>query len=388
MHRLKFLFWPIVISAICGLAPAIDAETVDKKSIDKISKEIASVTQSLNSGRMQLKSERTALQKMETSIVKARSEFEALQAKTKSHQALLENTKRQIEQTQKQSHEVREQLIILLQQQHKQGGDVYIKQLLNQENPYAIGRLNHYREILSKAMLAKLEEHRTVALALQQQQQLFNEELRELESDRAQLAHQAEKLELQRRQRSSTIAELDQKLDTQNSRLKQLTEDRTRLQTLLAKIETQAKLIAQNTPAPQRALVPGGFLKQKGRLQTPLNGKLITKYGQRNAMSGMRSNGLLYQAQEGTSVKAIFQGNVIFADYLKGFGLLMIIDHGDDHISLYGHNASLQKRVGDTVATGETIATVGTTGGLKSPSLYFEIRKNTQPIDPLVWIGG
>jgi len=126
-------------------------------------------------------------------------------------------------------------------------------------------------------------------------------------------------------------------------------------------------------------------LKQKGRLNCPVNIDATTEFGQRIISSGMRSEGVFYATQGSIPVKSIFRGQVLFADFLKGFGLLMIVDHGDDHISLYGHNELLYKKVGDAVDTDETISKTGTTGGLKSHGLYFEIRNNTTPVNPKTW---
>jgi septal ring factor EnvC (AmiA/AmiB activator) len=99
----------------------------------------------------------------------------------------------------------------------------------------------------------------------------------------------------------------------------------------------------------------------------------------------MRSEGLFFNTLGSVSVKSIFRGRVIFADFLKGYGLLIIVDHGDNHISLYGHNDRLIKKVGDIVSSGETIANSGVTGGLKSHGLYFEIRDNATPVDASKW---
>ena len=99
----------------------------------------------------------------------------------------------------------------------------------------------------------------------------------------------------------------------------------------------------------------------------------------------MTSDGVFFSTKESQEVRAIYRGRVLFSDFLKGYGLLLIVDHGDDHISLYGHNEVLLKSVGDEVATNELVSRSGVTGGLKSPGLYFEIRHNANPVDPAKW---
>jgi septal ring factor EnvC (AmiA/AmiB activator) len=131
--------------------------------------------------------------------------------------------------------------------------------------------------------------------------------------------------------------------------------------------------------------VKGGFIKQKGQLSYPVEGEITRRFGSRLPESGMHSEGIFFNTQSSVSVKTIFRGRVLFADFLKGYGLLIIVDHGDDHISLYGHNDRLLKNVGDIVASGDVIANSGMTGGLKSHGLYFEIRDNATPVDPAKW---
>lgn len=117
----------------------------------------------------------------------------------------------------------------------------------------------------------------------------------------------------------------------------------------------------------------------------PLRAKVRSAFGDVKTGSGMRWEGLLLAAAEGEPVHAIFDGRVVYADWLRGFGLLLILDHGDGYMSLYSHNSSLNKQLGDWVASGETIAFVGTTGGLSKPGLYFEVRYNGEPTNPLAW---
>jgi len=156
----------------------------------------------------------------------------------------------------------------------------------------------------------------------------------------------------------------------------------------IAKQKEQLKKIEEQNSSssrPKRTLVKGGFIKQKGRLNYPVSGTHKRKFGSRLAESGMSSEGLFIETNGSVPVKSVFRGRVIFAEFLKGYGLLIIIDHGDNHISLYGHNDVLTKKVGDIVETNEVISKTGVTGGLKSPGLYFEIRKNTTPVNPSTW---
>ncbi|MBC7973424.1 MAG: peptidoglycan DD-metalloendopeptidase family protein, partial [Myxococcales bacterium] len=126
------------------------------------------------------------------------------------------------------------------------------------------------------------------------------------------------------------------------------------------------------------------FAKLRGKLTWPVNGRLIASFGQTRA-GGVKWDGLLLAGTSGTPVRAVYHGRVVYADWLSGLGLLTIIDHGDGYLSLYGHNERLYKEVGERVTAGDTIATVGDSGGRSAPALYFEIRKGGRPVDPRPW---
>jgi len=285
-----------------------------------------------------------------------------------------------------------------------QGKPDFLKKLLNQENPYAVGRLTNYHNYFSNALKKRFTLLGQRANELETLKQTQSETVRTLTKQR----ENQKKLELNynkiKNDRAKTIAALDSKIASNAETLKKLESDRERLRSLLAQLKKQAaelkridelrekqeaqrrKNLEQDAKKPViRTLVKGGFLKQKGRLKYPVSGKQTRKFGSRLPESGMRSEGSFFDTKGSVSVKSIFRGRVLFADFLKGYGLLIIIDHGDDHISLYGHNDRLLKKVGDKVDNNEVIAKTGVTGGLKSHGLYFEIRNNATPVDTSKW---
>jgi len=129
----------------------------------------------------------------------------------------------------------------------------------------------------------------------------------------------------------------------------------------------------------------GRFRKYKGKLPLPARGKIVARYGAPKNIGDLRWRGLFLAGREGQDVRSIFRGRVAFADWLRGFGLLLILDHGDGYMTLYGHNQSLYKEVGDWVEAGQVIAGMGNTGDITQPGLYFEVRHNGKPRDPLLW---
>ena len=126
------------------------------------------------------------------------------------------------------------------------------------------------------------------------------------------------------------------------------------------------------------------FGQLRGKLAWPVSGHLVARFGDTRA-GGVKWDGVLVATERGAPVKAVYQGRVIYADWLPGLGLLTIVDHGDGYMSLYGHNERLYKAVGERVAAGDAIASAGDSGGSSRPELYFEIRKGGKPVDPRPW---
>jgi len=142
----------------------------------------------------------------------------------------------------------------------------------------------------------------------------------------------------------------------------------------------------QNELTPESMSFAGNFAKLKGRLRLPVRGELLNRFGKPRAESGASWKGLFIRTAEGSEVKAVAAGRVVFADWLRGFGNLLIIDHGDTYLTVYGNNQSLFRQVGDTVKSGEVVAAVGNSGGNPESGLYFELRQQGLPVDPLRWI--
>ena len=208
------------------------------------------------------------------------------------------------------------------------------------------------------------------------------------------LSEKEDALEKLKKQIAEQRASID-KLERDQQRLGQLVAN---IDKVLAQRKAEAEKRAQDArkkqPASGRVSVggrsPGVFAKQRGKLLMPALGKITGRYGQARANASGKSTtwrGLMIQARQGSDVLACANGQVVFSDWLRGFGNLIIIDLGDGYLSIYANNESLYKSVGDRVSRGDTIASVGNTGGDERPGLYFELRRNGQPFNPLPWIG-
>jgi len=392
-------------------APSFADETEKyQQSIGEIGKKIKSIGKKLNANKALVATEREKLLEIEQQLSELDKSLQTIEyelAKTQHESEALSLQMSSLEVKQKGN---REALRVLLLNRYKRGEANYLKSLLNQENPYAVGRLNNYHGYFSGALNERFSSLSAQAVEYADLKKEYGTTLDDLEKQRQESKALATKYANSKKLRANTIAKLDKKIATNTEAIETLKGDRDRLRTLLAQLKKQAeemrrldelrakqeaerlaKLKQQNKGAsqtvkpPTRKLVKGGFLKQKGRLAYPVAGKRVRKFGSRMPQSGMRSEGTFFDTNGSVPVKTIFRGRVLFADFLKGFGLLIIVDHGDNHISLYGHNDRLLKKVGDVVTTNEVIAKTGVTGGLKSHGLYFEIRNNATPVDAAKW---
>ena len=182
-------------------------------------------------------------------------------------------------------------------------------------------------------------------------------------------------LDNERENRSALIAKLDLETADKTIEYEQLKQDQTRLARLLAELQQQIG-----------DLDGSGFIAAKGTLPMPVEGKIIHAYGAQRAEGRLRWHGIDIRAKEGTPVRAVYQGRVIFADWLRGFGLLTILDHGSGYMTLYGHADILNKNVGDWVESGEQLAGAGNSGGAQTSGIYFEVRHKGQTADPISWV--
>ncbi|MDO8845500.1 MAG: peptidoglycan DD-metalloendopeptidase family protein [Methylicorpusculum sp.] len=256
-----------------------------------------------------------------------------------------------------------------------------LKLMLNQQDPALSSRILVYYDYLNKDRLAKLDyileaQSRLTALELEQVKdtEILEQNLKVNEAQQKLLVDtQAKRKEL--------LALLEKDYSSTQAKLSQLQEGEQRLQKVVAGLqrfnfkEVIKSVFDLSSDQP--------FEKLKGNLPWPVEGQIVQKFGSQRMDS--RWDGVLIEASEGTELKAVSNGRVVFADWLRGYGLLIIIDHNDGYMTLYAFNQSLYKSVGDQVKAGEVIAAVGKSGGRDQPGLYFGVREQGKPVDPLLW---
>jgi len=253
-----------------------------------------------------------------------------------------------------------------------------LKILLNQQDPATVGRVMVYYDYLSRARVQKMRLIREHIDRLAQTEREIRDEERQLA--RLQDEQQRELAAMQRSQdlRREVVAQLTRELNDQGQQLDRMQNDERELKTLISGIEEALADIPVEHP--QQV----DFAGLRGRLPWPAAGQIVSRFGSPR-LGSLVWDGVMISAPEGREVRAVHHGRVAFADWLRGFGLLLIVDHGDGYMTLYGHNQSLFKEAGDWVDVNEPIALVGSSGGRERAGVYFGIRFQGRPVDPAKW---
>ncbi|MBB5944457.1 septal ring factor EnvC (AmiA/AmiB activator) [Xanthomonas arboricola] len=304
----------------------------------------------------------------------------------------------------------RAELAQLLRAAYAIGGNAPLKLLLAQDRVADANRLLAYHRYLQRERAQRIATLTHELQALEQVQREVVEQKQQLSEAQRRQQEQAQALQRDRKQRASVVSELDQRYQDRSEREKALGQDAKALETLLANLraaaaraEAERRAAAKREAAEQAAQAKaaaksgrgGGKVPPKvvasapplkvGGLGWPLSGDLIARYGGR-LPDGRTSSGVLIAAPAGSTVTAVADGTVVFSDWMTGYGMILIVDHGNGYMSLYAHNDTLLRDAGAKVKRGDAVAKVGNSGGQGRPALYFELRRNGQPVDPSSWL--
>lgn len=260
------------------------------------------------------------------------------------------------------------------------GREEKIKLLLNQQDPATLGRMLVYYDMLNRERTARIQR---VNMRLQRLVELETEittEVADLDAAREERRRILLGLEQTRDQRASLLARLDAEIRSQNAELRRLQADERALSDLVQSLLD----VFADIPAGLADRAP--FDQLRGKLPWPSAGSVVARFGEARADGRMRWQGLMIAANPGTPVRAVSHGRVAYAEWLPHYGLLLVLEHGDGYLSLYGHNQALYKEVGDWVQPGEIVAAIGDSGGQNRAALYFEIRHGKRIEDPRKWL--
>jgi len=348
----------------------------------------------------QLQQLEVRIQELKAQMQNTRTEYGQLQRLLQNSEEDIGETAEGLEKLQKELSDKRnelkglenrqkEQLSELTQQQqilaqqiraiYMMGRQDYLKMWLNQQDLSTVGRVLGYYNYFNQARIQQIKTINTTLQRIESLKQEIQEETTELDQLIATQSRKRKQYELSYSERQTVLTQLATLLEDQDKELKQLEEDKLHLKSLLGTLEDALKEVPQ--PQGRQILLA----KLKGQLPYPVRGKVLKRFGE--ALIGkLRWQGVLIGAEPGSKVQAIASGRVAFAEWFLTFGLLVIIDHGEGYMSLYAHNQSLYTKTGNWVEAGETIASVGKSGGRETPALYFEIRRQGIPVDPTQWL--
>ncbi len=366
------------VTAGVAAAPArteSDAQKAESE-LQSVKSEIDRITKQVNEEQVERDRLTTELKSAEVSVGKARESLDSVRherAERAARRAALAIEKRD---AQASIAKGRAALAGQLRAAYLIGHEEPLKLLLNQKDPARAGRMFVYYSYFGRE---RAEEIHTIEENVTRLDELDTE----LTAQDAKLAvlEKQQRTELTaveqaRSRRTVVLANLDAESHTRAQNLERLRSQQAGLEKLLHELrEAMARYPVDTNSA---------FGQLRGKLAWPVAGHLVARFGETRA-GGVKWDGVLVATERGAPVKAVYQGRVIYADWLPGLGLLTIVDHGDGYMSLYGHNERLYKAVGEKVAAGDAIASAGDSGGSNRPELYFEIRKSGKPVDPRPW---
>ena len=358
--------------------PADESKEDREKELEKIQERIKDVKSNLDDAKSRSEQLQEDLKYAETSAGNEQLRLKGLEEQINKQNERLTELELIIEQNQAIIDQERARLAEQIRAAYITGRSDYLKLLLNQENPGDVGRVVAYYDYYNRARTRTIQSIQDKLDLVNQLRLNIQSETEALENLKQRQVAKSRELEIYRDKRSEILELLRAEISEKGDELKTLEEHKKKLGALLSRLDEQPRDITFLEDVPP-------FDSLKGKLAWPVDGKLLNHFGSNRRGNTLQWQGVRIRSEAGQEVKAIQTGKVIFADWFRNLGLLLILDHGDGYMSLYGYNQSLLKKPGDLVLAGETIALVGDSGGQPEPAVYFEIRYKGKPVNPGLW---
>jgi septal ring factor EnvC (AmiA/AmiB activator) len=373
--RLAVVLALLVVANPCLAEQSREEATAD---LEAVVSQLKALNRTVEKQRKQESKAKQELASVEKAEQKARAKLNGIRKEQKTIAARQTELERQAGKQEQQLAEEREILAGQLRAAYINGREEWLRMTLSQEDPVSLSRRQTYYSYLSQAraqlvenVLAKLAELEVTRAEIA----VAAAELAELEAD---VETQLAEVRSRRKEREQIVVSIAAEISSQDQQIASLKAQEGKLRDLIKALDRMLAESKMNNAEP--------FAGQTASLRWPAQGRILHRFGQPRADGRMKWQGVLIGAAEGSEVKAVYNGRVVFADWLDGLGLLMILEHGDGYMSLYGHNQTLLREVGQTVAKDDVIAEVGDSGGQPRPGLYFEVRKNGSAVNPSSWI--
>lgn len=430
-----------------GIAqPAWAAKKADaaNRDLNEVHEKIESLKKELDASQDAHKDAADALKASETAISQAQKKLHDINQQQKQNSAALHTLKKQSLTLNERLAEQQKRLSQQLYQQYRHGHQSYTQLMLENKDPNTIARDLKYQSYIAKARSAQIAEMQENLGKIQTLNQETAATLEQVAALKAKQEAEKQALEQQKQEKAKVVKSLSQQIATQRNEINKLKRDEKSLSQLVERIAKQAAarqaaekkaaerkasekqaaakkkkrtqvasantgkkihqptvedsseieeppattsstVVAKSENLPDNDFDGVQFSSLKGKLRLPVRGDVSNRFGATRADTGVSWKGLFIKAAEGNEVKSVAGGRVVFADWMRGFGNLIIVDHGSGYMSLYGNNQALIKGVGEHVNGGDTIAAVGNSGGNETNGLYYELRRNSVPLDPLSW---
>jgi septal ring factor EnvC (AmiA/AmiB activator) len=340
-----------------------------KKQLEDKLEDSERLQQELKLAELQIAEAATVLNQTDRALSATRKEIDSLESE-------------QV-QTQKKINEQQTYLSNQIRSAFMAGNYDFAKMIFNQDEADKFERILTYYQYLNNARLEQITQFRALIATLESLQSQLNEKEKQQILLIAQQRTQSQTLRKRQQSRLVTLKNLDAQIKSDQARVAQLSQQEQSLMQAIEQAEINARRQASRDA--QAAVDMAGLSKIKGKLLIPTSGSIDPLFGKRR-QGQVRWKGIVINSPTGTPVNSVADGRVLYADWLKGFGLVTIVDHGDGYMSVYGRNQALLKNVGDTVIAGDTISLVGNSGGQAQPGLYFEIRYKGKALDPSQWL--
>lgn len=356
---------------------AADKQVMTEKELKQLSSRISTLQKNMRQQEGESRQLSKALRQSEVKIGKLAKQIQALDKQLSGLGNHAENLEEKRDALRK---ELKKRALLIekqIAQQYQMGKQARLQLLLTQRDPETLDRVIRYYDFVNDALKQDMQQFQKKLADLTGTERELSDTEKKMVVKRDQLKLEVKALQISRQKRQYTLAQLKKTLSSDEAKLKQLKLDQKRLQAVLNEIEKSlnfATLVKDDK----------SFRELKGKLPWPLKGRVRQNFG--TVRNNIRYDGIWIQAKESAPVKAVHHGRVVFADWLRGYGLVLIVDHGSGYMSLYGYNQSLLLDTGDWVSAGDTIATAGSSGGRDDNGLYFAVRYKGKPSNPKRWL--
>jgi len=394
-RRAKKFLLILIFSFNFSSLPAGETEDA-KNNLNKIQKQIDLIDKEIKKNSKVKKGLNKSLKKHEKEISATKKEIYKAKKKQKSNKKKLASLNKKLKKLELEMLKRKKLQSEILYQSYIKPKPGYLQLFLEGINPNEVSRQINYIGFLTKAQNENILELNKIRENISSTKKSTKKILKNVTQLRKKKEKNAKKLEKRKKAKKITLSKISKKLKSQKSKKQKLQQDEKKLSNLVKnlmlklKAEEKRRRLGKKEITDKKKIVDIeaykiNFAKLKKKLKLPIKGKIIHKYNSKRRDTGTRWKGLFIKAKEGSNVTSVASGQVVFSDWLRGFGNIIIIDHGKSYMSLYGNNDSLLKQKGEYIKGGDVIALSGNSGGNKNNGLYYELRHNGKPFNPLKW---